>query len=75
MPTDEPMEHVILSYGDLKRLPDGADVYDDSHQRWTKHGPWWHPESDHYRLLGTELKRQSAYLYVLHKYRPYISIR
>lgn len=75
MPTDELMEYAILTYGDLQLLPDGTDVYDDRHQRWTKHGPWWHPDDGSTRLLGTELKRQSGYLCALRKYRPYISIR
>lgn len=75
MPTSEPMEQVILSYGDLKRLPDGGAVFDDRHQRWIKQGPWWHLGGGDTRLLGTELKRLSAYLYVLRAYRPHAHIK
>lgn len=69
------MEQVLLSYGDLKRVPDGGGVWDNHHTKWVKRGPWWHRDDGDYRLLGTELKRQAEYLYVLRPFDPYRALR
>ena len=69
------MEQVILSYGDLRRIPDRGRVWDSHHTKWVKHGPWWHRDDGEYRLLGTELKRQAEFLYVLRPFDPYRSLR
>ena len=69
------MEQVLLSYGDLKRVPDGGRVWDNHHTKWVKRGPWWHCDDGDYRLLGTELKRQAEYLYVLRPFDPYRTLR
>lgn len=69
------MEQVLLSYGDLKRVPDGGGVWDNHHTKWVKRGPWWHRDDGDYRLLGTELKRQAEYLYVLRPLDPYRTLR
>lgn len=69
------MEQVLLSYGDLKWIPDGGGVWDNHHTKWVKRGPWWHRDDGDYRLLGTELKRQTEYLYVPRPFKPYRTLR
>ena len=65
MPVDAPIEQRLVTHADMRRMPDGAAVYNDLHERWVKHGPWWHLDDGDARLLGTELKCLSAWLYVL----------
>ena len=60
----------LITHADMRRMPDGATVYNDIHERWVKHGPWWHLDDGDTRLLGTELKRLSAWLYVLEPFNP-----
>lgn len=71
MTPSEPMERVVITYGEMRRLKDGEAVYDQDGMEWVKRGPWWHRNGGDRRLLGTELKRLSEYLYVLRLYRPY----
>lgn len=70
MVASEPLERVLITYGEMRRLPDGASVYDQDDTRWVKHGPWWYKGDGERRLLGTELKRLSRYLCVLRPFRP-----
>ena len=70
MPADAPLEHRLIMHADMRRMPDGATVYDNEHQAWVKRGPWWHLNDGATRLLGTELKRLSAWLYVLEPFNP-----
>lgn len=71
MVPSEPMERAVITHGEMRRLKDGETVYDQDDAAWVKHGPWWHLNGGDRRLLGTELKRLSEYLYVLCPYRPY----
>lgn len=71
MALSEPMEHAVITYGEMRHLKDGEAVYDQDDRGWVKHGPWWHLNDGDRRLLGTELKRLSEYLYVLRPYRRY----
>lgn len=70
MPANAPLEHRLVTHADMRRMPDGATVYDNEHQAWVKRGPWWHLNDGATRLLGTELKRLSAWLYVLEPFNP-----
>ena len=70
MPDDAPLEHRLITHADMRRMPDGATIYDDQHQAWVKRGPWWHLDGGDTRLLGTELKRLSAWLYTLEPFNP-----
>ena len=70
MVTSEPLERVLITHGEMRRLPDGAGVYDQDDTRWVKCGPWWYKDGGERRLLGTELKRLSRYLCVLRPFRP-----
>ena len=70
MPADAPLEHRLITHADMRRMPDGATVYNDLNEAWVKRGPWWHLEDGDTRLLGTELKRLSAWLYVLEPFNP-----
>lgn len=70
MPADAPLEQRLITHADMRRMPDGATVYNDIRERWVKHGPWWHLTDGDTRLLGTELKRLSAWLYVLEPFTP-----
>ena len=70
MPADAPLEHRLITHADMRRMSDGTTVYDDRHQAWVKRGPWWHLDDGDTRLLGTELKRLSAWLYTLEPYAP-----
>lgn len=75
MPANAPLEHRLITHADMRRMPDGAAVYNDLHEPWVKHGPWWHLDDGDTRLLGTELKRLSAWLYVLEPFTPARHIR
>ena len=66
----EPLERVLITHGEMRRLPDGASVYDQDDVRWVKRGPWWHKGGGDQRLLGTELKRLSRCLCMLRPFRP-----
>lgn len=70
MVASDPLERVLITHGEMRRLPDGASVYDQDDTRWVKHGPWWYKDDGDRRLLGTELKRLSQYLCVLRPFRP-----
>lgn len=70
MAASDLFERVLITHGEMRRLPDGASVYDQDGTRWVKHGPWWHKDDGGRRLLGTELKRLSRYLCVLRPFRP-----
>lgn len=70
MPADAPLEHRLITHADARRMADGAIVYGDRHQAWVKRGPWWHLGDGETRLLGTELKRLSAWLYTLEPFNP-----
>ena len=70
MVASEPSERALITHGEMRRLPDGASVYDQDDTRWVKRGPWWHKDGGERRLLGTELKRLSRYLCVLRPFRP-----
>lgn len=70
MPQSEPLEKAPITHREMRRLPDGASVYDQDDCRWVKRGPWWHQDGGDRRLLGTEFKRLSQYLYVLRPFRP-----
>lgn len=71
MTPSEPMERVAITHGEMRRLKDGEAVYDQDDTEWIERGPWWHRNDGDRRLLGTELKRLSEYLYVLRPYRSY----
>lgn len=71
MTPSEPMERVAITHREMRRLKDGEAVYDQDDTEWIKRGPWWHRNDGDRRLLSTELKRLSEYLYVLRPYRPY----
>lgn len=71
MPVDAPLEQRLITHADMRRMADGAIVYNDLREPWVKHGPWWHLEDGDTRLLGTELKRLSAWLYVLEPFDPH----
>lgn len=75
MPADAPLEHRLIMHADMRRMADGATVYDGQHQAWVKRGPWWHLDDGDTRLLGTELKRLSAWLYALEPFNPARYIR
>lgn len=75
MPVDAPLEHRLITHADMRRMPDGATVYSDKHEPWVKRGPWWHLKDGDTRLLGTELKRLSAWLYVLEPFNPQRHLR
>ena len=60
---DIPWEHFLVTHADMRLMPDGATVYDQDDGAWTKNGPWWYQGET--RLLGTELKRLSEWLYTL----------
>lgn len=64
------LEHYLITHADMRRMPDGATVYDHQGQAWVKRGPWWHLDCGGTRLLGTELTYLSDWLYVLEPYRP-----
>lgn len=70
MVTRDLLERVLITHGEMRRLPDGASVYDQDDTRWVKRGAWWHKDDGERRLLGTELKRLSHYLCVLRPSRP-----
>ena len=70
MVASDPLERVLITHGEMRRLPDGASVYDQDDTRWVKHGPWWHENDGGRRLLGTELKRLSRYLFLLRPFHP-----
>nr|DAN77023.1 MAG TPA: hypothetical protein [Caudoviricetes sp.] len=55
----------------MRLMSDGSTVYDDQHQVWVKHGPWWHLGDGETRLLGTELKRLAAWTYILEPFNPH----
>lgn len=75
MTPSEPIERVLITYGEMRHLTDGEVAYDQDDTKWVKRGPWWHLNGGDRRLLGTELKRLSEYLYVLRPYRPYTHSR
>lgn len=75
MPADAPLECYLITHADMRRMADGATVYDDQHQAWIKHGPWWHLYDGDTRLLGAELKRLSERLYTLELYGPHRYVR
>lgn len=70
MPADAPLERRLIAHADMRRMSDGTTVYDDRHQAWVKHGPWWHLDDGDTRLLGTEFRHLSAWLYTLEPYAP-----
>ena len=74
MTQNDPLERALITHGEMRRLPDGASVYDQDDVRWVKHGPWWHKGGGDSRLLGTELKRLSKYLWVLRPFRPEVRL-
>lgn len=69
MAPSDPLEKALITHGEMRRTPEGGSVYDQDDVRWVKHGPWWHQNDGGKRLLGTELKRLSQYLYVLRPFR------
>lgn len=69
MTPSDPLERAPITHGEMRRMPDGGSVYDQDDCRWVKRGPWWHQDGGDKRLLGTELKRFSQYLYVLRPFR------
>lgn len=71
MPSEPPLECRLVTHADMRLMSDGSTVYDDQHQAWVKHGPWWHLDDGETRLLGTELKRLAAWTYILEPYNPH----
>ena len=70
MLADAPLEHYLITHADMRRMPDGATVYDHQGRAWVKRFPWWHLDDGDTRLLGTELTYLTDWLYVLEPYRP-----
>lgn len=71
MPSEPPLEYMLVTHADMRLMSDGSTVYDDQHQAWVKHGPWWHLGDGETRLLGTELKRLAAWTYILEPFNPH----
>ena len=73
MRSNAPLEHYLITHADMRRMKDGTTIYNQNHEAWVKDGPWWRHEDQ--RLLGTELKRLSEWLYTLKPFNPHSHIR